>query len=373
MRYIFCGGGTAGHITPAVAIADAIRETDTDASILFIGREGGGENRAITNAGYPLRTVNVKGLQRRLSAENLRRASLMFGAIRESRRMIREFSPDIVIGTGGYVSGPVLYAARREGIPTVIHESNSTPGLVSRICSRFSDLVLLNFKETEAHLARAKKKITVGNPIRKSFTDISRAEARKRLGIRENELYILSLGGSGGASAINKAAVAVMRSHSSRSAGIRHTHVCGERYYSEAVKDSGAVFERKTKCTLVPYLDDIHVHIAASDIVISRCGAMTLSEICAVGGAAILIPSPNVTGDHQYKNARVIYDGGGCILIEEHELSERVLLDALRELGNNVRRRTELTERARAFFIPDAAKRSASEVISLAKSHSATE
>ncbi len=372
MRYIFCGGGTAGHITPAIAIAEKIAERDNNAEILFIGREGGDENRAVRNAGYSLKTLKIKGLQRRVSLEAVRRVFLALKAVKEAKEIISDFKPDVAVGTGGYVSWPVIRAAHKSGIPTAIHESNSVGGLVSRMCAGMCDCVMVNFKGTEACFPKHKSVRTVGNPIRRDFYELTRAEARRRLKLRDNELYILSLGGSGGSLAINSAVTSLMRGHTSKCKGIRHTHVSGEKYYREIIRRYPEFEKGKNGCKITPYLDSIPMHIAASDIIISRCGAMTISEICAVGGAAILIPSPNVTNDHQLKNARLIEEGGGCILIEERELTERALLDAVRRLEHSDALRQKLVMAARDFFVPDSAAVIADAVTELAKAHSAS-
>jgi UDP-N-acetylglucosamine--N-acetylmuramyl-(pentapeptide) pyrophosphoryl-undecaprenol N-acetylglucosamine transferase len=348
MKIVFCGGGTAGHVSPAIAIAEEMMK-DKNTEILFIGREGGRENEAIIRRGFKVEAIKIEGIERRLSLENIKRLLLAKKAIRTSKDYLRDFGADIVVGTGGYVSWPVIKAAKSLNLPTVIHESNASPGLVSRLLSRKCDLVLLNLDGAKNEFKYKENIRVVGNPVSEEFTSITRHTARKKLGLSDSKLLISSFGGSGGSRALNEVIIDIMNTHTSKNKNIVHIHSAGQKYFDEIKKRYPEYTSDKSRCCIKPYIKDMPTLLLASDIVITRCGAMTLSEISAVGTPAIMIPSPNVTGNHQHKNAKLFADGGAGILIEEKDLSERTLLDALRYLENNPRERRLMGEKMRGF------------------------
>ena len=349
MRIVFCGGGTAGHISPAIAIAEELMK-DKNTEILFIGREGGGENEAVIRRGYNIKTITIEGFERRLNFDNIKRLFLAEKAIRTSRRYLKDFSADIVVGTGGYVCWPVIKAAQRLNIPTVIHESNASPGLVSRLLSRKCDLVLLNLEGAKSRFKYKDNIRVVGNPISEDFSKTTRHAARKKIGISDSKLVISSFGGSGGSKALNDVIIDIMNSHSSKNKNIIHIHSSGKKYFEEIKKLYPEYTSDKSRCVIKPYIKDMPALLAASDIIITRCGAMTLTEISAAGVPAIMIPSPNVTGNHQYENAKLFAEGGAGIIIEEKDLSERTLLDALRHLENTPKERKVMGEKMREFY-----------------------
>ncbi len=365
MRILFCGGGTAGHITPALAIAESILEKRSDADIMFIGRECGDENRMIERRGFPLKTLSIRGFKRNISIENFQNILAVIEALKKSKKIIREFSPDVVVGTGGYVTWPVIKSAQKLNIPTVIHESNAAPGLVTKLLAPKCDRLLLNLPGTEKEFKKKKNVKIVGNPVRDEFLTLSKADARKRLGISGKEFLIVSFGGSGGARTMNDAAIALMRSHSANNRSIRHIHGCGNKYEKELKRDFPEFFRGKNGCIIKPYIDDMPTVIRAADAVISRCGAMTIAELSAVGVAAILIPSPNVTNNHQYKNAKLISDSGAAIMIEEKDLSERALLDAVTKLENDIHLRRSMCDGIRKFYVEGSEKFIRDEIFSL--------
>ena len=365
MRILFCGGGTAGHITPALAIAEAILGKCPDAEIVFVGREGGEENTMIERRGFMLRTVKIHGFTRDINLDNLKNLFTVAAALKKSKEIIKDFSPDAVVGTGGYVTWPVIKTAQRLNITTVIHEANACPGLVTKLLAPKCDRVLLNLRGTEKEFRKQKNIKIVGNPVREEFLSLTRAEARRRLGISGKEFLIVSFGGSGGARIMNDSAISLMRSHSANNKNVRHIHGCGNKYQKELKKEFPELFIGKNGCVIKPYIDDMPTVIRAADVVISRCGAMTLAELSAVGVASILIPSPNVTNNHPYKNAKHISNSGAAIMIEEKDLSERVLLDAVRKLENDINYRRALCEGIRKFHIEGSAERIGEEIISL--------
>ncbi len=361
MRLLLCGGGTAGHINPAVAVAEELTDTNPDSEILFVGREGGYENAIVTKAGFKLCTIKIQGIKRSLSLSNLKRIKNAIIAIKQAEKIIKEFMPDVILGTGGYVCWPLITAGRRLGIPTAIHESNITPGLTTRLLSKKCDLVFLNRNETKKYLNEKSKTKTVGNPLRKNFKKISRQDARQKLKINENELLILSFGGSIGAEKMNEVIIDVIRQYSSKDKNVKHIHAVGKRYFNK-------IKEEKNKyagCKILPFIDDMPTMMNAADIVICRCGAMTLSEICEVGVASILIPSPNVTGNHQYENGIHLKEKGGAILIEEKNLSTEALIKAINTLKNEKNGRKTRAKTLKALATPNSAKTIVSDLLSL--------
>lgn len=365
MRLLLCGGGTAGHITPAIAIAEELKKSHPDAQILFVGREGGKENEHVIKSGFKQKTLRVYGLKRSFSLENLNRVKNAIKAKGEAEKIIKDFGPDVVLGTGGYVCWPVITAARKMNIPTAMHESNVSPGLTTKLLSGKCDRILLNHDETKKMLRSSVRTVTVGNPIRADFNKISPKAARARMGITDEEILIVSFGGSIGAEKINEVILEVIKEHSSKAPGVKHIHATGRAYYERVKKEIG-----KTSfigCKILPYIDDMPSTLLAADIVICRCGAMTLSEISEAGVAAILIPSPNVTNNHQYKNATLFSRHSAGIVIEEKSLSKERLIEELKRLEIDKNGRKTRAKNIKAFSTPNAAKNIVNELFLLKK------
>lgn len=352
MKIIFTGGGTAGHINPAVSMIEEIRKQKKDADILFIGRRGGRENRILRTHHIAYEEIEVCGISRKFNLQNIKNVILALRARREAKEIIRKFSPDAVVGTGGYVSWPVISAARSLKIPTAIHESNMYPGLTTKLLARESDIVMLNNEKTKEFLPRAKQLTVVGNPLRESFLTITREGARRELGLSKNDVFIVSFGGSIGAEKLNEAVISLMRDFSEKKRNVRHIHGVGERYYKGIDKES--LPRKSSGCRIVPFIENMPLYLRAADIVISRCGAMTLSEVALVGTAAILIPSPNVTDNHQYKNAKILADAGAAILIEESALTKDTLLGTVTRLYSDKTERERLGNEISRFARPSA-------------------
>lgn len=365
MRLLLCGGGTAGHINPAIAIAEEMKKSYPESQILFVGREGGKENEHVIKSGFKQKTLKVYGLKRSFSVENINRIKNAIKARDEAEKIIKEFKPDVILGTGGYVCWPVITTGRKLNIPTAIHESNLYPGLTTKLLSAKCDKVLLNHNETKKYLGKRVQTVTVGNPIRSDFTKISPKAARSKLGITNEEILIVSFGGSIGAERINEVMIDVIKEHSSSEPGVRHIHATGRSYYEKVTKSLG-----KTSfggCKIVPYIEDMPTTLLAADIVICRCGAMTISEIAAAEVAAVLIPSPNVTNNHQYKNARLLSERSAATVIEEKNLLTEGLIKLLKQLENDKNGRKTQAKRLKSFFTPDAAKDIVKELFLLKK------
>ncbi len=355
MKILLTGGGTGGHVFPAVAIAEKIYEKYPAAEILFIGRAGGNENRAITEKKIPLMELEVRGIERRLTLNNIKSLVLAIQALGKAKKIIREFAPDAVIGTGGYVCWPVLRAAQLLGIKTLIHESNVYPGLVTRLSSNHCDAVLLNHGETKRYLKKSANCFVVGNPLRKSFSEMTKDKARRAIGINENEVLIVSFGGSGGAKILNDFSIKLMNNYSRKSPNIRHIHAAGKKYYDALSKAEKT--NKKGGSKILPYIDNMPTVLTAADIVICRAGAITLSEIAAAKSPAILIPSPNVTDKHQCKNAHHLASCGAAIMIEEKDLTQEILFEKVKMLAENESERKKLSKCIQRFAISDSAER----------------
>ena len=323
MKVLFSGGGSGGHISPALAMADIIKMNIPDVEIAFVGTPNGIENSLIPQAGYKLYHVEVEGIRRKISVENARALYLAFTSIGKAKKVIKEFGPDIVIGTGGYACWPALSAAAEMGIPTLVHESNAIPGMAVRKLQNKVDVVLTNFESTAELLSPTANVVNVGNPLRAACSTISKAEARARLGIDESvKLVTLSFGGSLGAPAINRAACEMMAHFAKDKRAVKCFHVGGKRYYENACNFFAAYdLERDSRFVLMEYTSDLPLYMAAADVVICRAGAMTLTEIARMGKASIIIPSPNVADNHQYKNAKALSDENAAIVISEDELN----------------------------------------------------
>ena len=323
MKVLFSGGGSGGHISPALAMADIIKMNIPDVEIAFVGTPKGIENSLIPQAGYKLYHVEVEGIRRKISVENARALYLAFTSIGKAKKVIKEFGPDIVIGTGGYACWPALSAAAELGIPTLVHESNAIPGMAVRKLQNKVDVVLTNFESTAELLSPTANVVNVGNPLRAACSTISKAEARARLGIDEGvKLVTLSFGGSLGAPAINRAACEMMAHFAKDKRAVKCFHVGGKRYYENACNFFAAYdLERDSRFVLMEYTSDLPLYMAAADVVICRAGAMTLTEIARMGKASIIIPSPNVADNHQYKNAKALSDENAAIVISEDELN----------------------------------------------------
>ncbi|MBR2971834.1 MAG: undecaprenyldiphospho-muramoylpentapeptide beta-N-acetylglucosaminyltransferase [Clostridia bacterium] len=348
MRVLLCGGGTAGHVMPAIAIGEIIEKNFPGATIAFAGREGGGENEAYSKTKHRLYTIDIKGLSRSISLNNAKTFFKLIKSGRNARSIISNFNPDIIIGTGGYVCYPFIRQGQRMKIKTVIHESNVSPGLVTRLLGGRCDQLLLNLEGTKSYLRKTSNISVVGNPTRSGFSAITKSEARQRLRIPDGQKLILSFGGSLGAEMINEAVIGFMYRYASNNKSIYHIHATGKIYF-EKVKDKyPELFEKWRNIKVVPYIDDMPLFLSAADLAITRSGAMTVSELLRCGTPSILIPSPNVTANHQYVNADYMQKIGASILIEEKDMSVERLRNEIMSLISDPSRIKHMSECARA-------------------------
>lgn len=347
MRAVLTGGGTGGHIYPAVAICEAIKKEEPESEILFMGTEHGLEKDIIPRLGYRIEFVKARGLSRKNPLKNLRTAVEYLEGYARAKKILKEFRPDVVVGTGGYVCAPVIKAASSLGISCYIHEQNAYPGLTNKLLEKDCEKVFIAFSEAAEYFKDKEKILRVGNPVRASFFEGGRREAREKLNIEQDKFVILSIGGSLGAERINKAVRALcesVRNGGDTLLAFENTELIvssGRRYYEEMKDLAGE------SVAVSPYIENMDDYVKAADLVISRSGALALSELLAAGRASILVPSPNVTGNHQYHNAKSAADRGAAILIKEKELTDELLLETVAGLRAD-RARLEAMEREAA-------------------------
>lgn len=375
MRVLITGGGTGGHVNPALAIANTIKQNDPDAVIAYVGTKRGIENKLVPKAGYPMYYVDVKGIKRSLSPSNIKAAYLALTSPIKAKKIIREFKPDIVVGTGGYVSWPVVKAASQMGIPTALHESNAIAGVAVKMLQKSVDRIYLNFEKTGESLTCDRAKLMkVGNPILGGFSSMTREEARAKLGIPDKYKYvILSYAGSMGAEKVNDAVLCLMREFTAKHPEVYHIHATGSielELCTSQFKEMG--LDKCENIELCEYIYDMPVRMAAADITINRAGAMTISELAATGKCSIFIPSPNVAENHQYKNAKVLSDAGAAALFEEKELVDgaKSLIEEVEKLlsDGGEKLRAERSEKIRQFAVSDANKLIYNDLVKLAQS-----
>jgi len=333
MRIIMTGGGTGGHIYPAIAIADEIKERNPGAEILFVGTEKGLEKTIVPENGYPIKFVKASGLNRKKILKNFKVLMESMSGISQAKSIIREFKPDVVIGTGGYVCGPVALAAKRMGIRVFIQEQNASPGLTNKLLAKHAEKIFLGFEEAGQHFKEKEKLVFSGNPVRKSFYGADREKARALLGIDENSFVILSFGGSQGAEKINEVMIEVS-SVISGMEGFSVLFVTGRKHHENILKQFEKT-ELSKNIRIIPYMEQSDIYISACDVVISRAGALTVTEIAVCGRPAIFIPSVNVTGNHQHYNAKAMTDKGDYQLIPEKDLNADALINAAIRVKNN--------------------------------------
>lgn len=317
MKILFTGGGTMGHVTPALAMAEEILDRSKENECVFVGRSGGRENDVIQKRGYPLHTLEVSGILGKGPVEVVSSLSKLQKARKTARELLGRISPDAVVGTGGYVCYPIVTEAAKRKIPVLLHESNATPGLTTRLLARKAQIVMLGIAGSEDAFGRGVKTVYTGTPVRRELYGCTQESAKRRLGLTGRRV-ILTFGGSLGAECLNALFLRLWRE-----ACTKHTvwiHASGTRYY-DTVLETVAKEKSCDRYRLLPFIDDMPTYLCAADAVISRAGACTIAEEEAVGLYPLLIPSPNVTGNHQYHNAKRLADEGRAILVEESQLT----------------------------------------------------
>ena len=363
MNLIFTCGGTAGHINPAIAVANMMKQRYPDCNILFIGATGRMEEKLVPQAGFAIRCLPGSGLSRgkNLAAikKNLYAVKCVLDAVKESRRIIREFQPDAVIGTGGYASFPALYAAQSMGIPTCVHEANAVPGVTTKLAANKADRVLVAFEESVKHYKNPKKVEVVGMPVRREFLSTRKEDARQELGLSDGKV-VVSAFGSQGAKMMNEAVADMIPMEQRDGFPFHHIHATGsfgKEWMPKRVKDNGVDFENCPALDIREYIYNMPTVMAAADVVIGRAGSATCNEIAASGTPCILIPSPNVTNNHQEKNARVLEEAGGAVVLLEKDCTPEKLYSLVTELLADEGRRAEMGSKLRRMIRNDSTER----------------
>ena len=373
MNVIFTCGGTAGHINPAIAVANILKQRKPDCKILFIGAEGHMEEKLVPAAGYELVTLPGSGLSRKLNfagiKKNINAVKCVINAVTKCRKIIRDFDADVIVGTGGYASFPAIYAGAKLGIPTVVHESNALPGLTTKLAAGVATKVLVCFEESVKHYKHPENVEVVGMPVRQEFITTGKTEAKKLLGLEDVQV-VVSAFGSQGAKVMNENMAGIFPLEQEDGFPFHHIHAVGSfgwGWMPEKVKNAGVDYENCERIDMREYIYNMPTVMAAADVVIGRAGSATCNEIAATGTPCILIPSPNVTGNHQEKNARVLEAAGGAVVVLEKDCTPEVLYAEIQGLLVDEQRREEMAKALRGLVKIDSAERICDMVEELAK------
>ena len=362
MNVVFTCGGTGGHINPAIAVANIWKERHPESKILFIGGRGNMEEELVPKAGYELKVFPAYGIER---GKNLKALRMNFKAVRSTlyaigqcKKIFREFKPDVIVGTGGYASFPALMAGAQMGIPTCVHEANAMPGLTTRLIADKVDKVLVCFPESAKHYRHPEKVEVVGMPVRREFIFTKKEDARKTLGL-DSRPVIVSTFGSQGARVMNEMTAKLFRLEQDAGFPYQHIHAVGSYGWSwmpDYVRDQGVDMENPS-IMMKEYIYNMPEVMAAADVVISRAGAGSCNEIAASGTPCVLIPSPNVTDNHQEKNARALAETGGAVLLLEKDCTAETMLEKIRQILADKDNYSRMTKALQNMVIPDCADR----------------
>ena len=375
MNVIFTCGGTGGHINPAIAVANILKERNPDAKILFIGAQGHMEEKLVPAAGFELVTLPGSGLSRKLNLagikKNINAVRCVLSAVGKCRKIIRDFEADVIVGTGGYASFPAIYAGAKLGVPTVVHESNALPGLTTKLAAGVATKVLVCFEESVKHYKNPEQVEVVGMPVRREFLTGNKQKARRELGIDDGKNVVVSAFGSQGAKVMNETMADMMPLEQAAGFPFHHIHATGsfgKEWMPKRVKDNGVDYENCPMLDIREYIYNMPTVMAAADVIIGRAGSATCNEIAAAGVPCILVPSPNVTGNHQEKNARVLEKDGGAVVVLEKDCTPEKMYELVKELLSDETRRENMTKALHGLVKSDSAERICDMVEELAKS-----
>ena len=363
MNVIFTCGGTGGHINPAIAVANMMKERHPDINILFIGAQGRMEEKLVPQAGYEIKCLPGSGLSRKLNLsgikQNVKAAKNVLTAVSACKKIIKEFKPDVIVGTGGYASFPALYAGSSMGIPTCVHESNAVPGVTTKMAAARASRVLVSFPESAQYYRNQDKVEVVGMPVRKEFILTGKEEAKAQLGL-DHRPVVVSAFGSLGARMMNFAVADMFKLEKEDNFPFQHIHATGSfgwEWMPEHVASLDVDVNGDNGIDMREYIYNMPTVMAAADVIISRAGASTCNEIGASGTPSILIPSPNVTNNHQEKNARILEKRGAALVILEPECTADGVMQKLRELLSNADACSEMSAQLRNMAVLDSAER----------------
>ena len=372
MRVLFTCGGTAGHVNPAVALAQMFQTRNSGCEVLFVGADGGMETRLVPKEGYPIETVTITNFRRSLSpasiGHNVRTLLNMNKSRKQANAILDRFQPDLVVGTGGYASYPMVKAAARAGIPTAVHESNMVPGLTTKMLESYADVIMVGFEDCRQHYKHPERIAVTGTPVRGDFFRLSREEARKKLGFDDEAPLVVSFWGSLGASHMNECMVDFFRREDAEGYPFRHIHAVGKGGWEameQKLRELG--LPKSDRLDVRQYIYDMDVVMAAADVVLCRAGASTISELTALGKPTVMVPSPYVTNNHQEKNARLLEKHGGAVVITEPESTGDGLYDAVSAILSDNEKRTSMARAMKELGIPDATARIYDTVMALVR------
>ena len=356
MKIIVSGGGTGGHIYPALSFINYLKTVEPDVSVLYIGTQKGLESKIVPENGIAFQTIDIQGFKRSLSPENIKTVYKFFKSVSDAKKIIKAFQPDVVIGTGGYVAGPVIYAAAKLKIPTIVHEQNSIPGVTNKFLSRYATRVALAFQEAGSFFP-SKKTVFTGNPRAQEVADLTdSSHVLCQYGLRTDKKTIVIFGGSRGALKINTAVVEALPELATKAYQI--LYASGEIYYNDPeFSDIFTAYNEKENIKIVPYINNMVEVLNDANLILSRAGATTLAEITALGLPSILIPSPYVTADHQTKNAEALENAGAAIMIKNAELTGTSIVGAIDSLLLDDVKYRQMAENALREGVPDASER----------------
>ena len=363
MNVIFTCGGTGGHINPAIAVANALKERHPDCNILFIGCIGEMEEKLVPKAGFPNKTVQCAGFSRKLDKNgikwNIKAIGIIRRAIKSCRQIIADFKPDVIVGTGGFASYPTMKAGSAMGIPVMVHEANAVPGLTTKTIAAKATKVMVSFEESAQYYHHPERVKAVGMPVRREFITTNKAEARAKLGLDQRPVVVTAFG-SLGAKAMNHMVADLMKLEQEAGYPFQHIHATGAggfKWMPEHLKELGVCYNDGKGLDLREYIYDMPTVMAAADVIISRAGASTCNEIAASGTPCILIPSPNVTNNHQEKNARVLEKRGAAIVVCEPDCTAEGVFRTIQELLSHDQRRKDMSVALRNMAVLDSAER----------------
>ena len=373
MRVIFTCGGTAGHINPAISVAKLLQARRPDAEILFVGAEDGMENKLVPREGFRLETLKISNYQRKLTPKgiwhNLVTLKNLRGSLKKADRILKEFRPDVIVGTGGYASYPMLKQGARRGVPTAVHEANAMPGLTTRMVADTAARIMVCFPESRDYYKNPERVQVVGMPVREDFLYTKRADARRALGLGDEPL-VISAWGSLGAREMNRMITDFMLLEVQNGCPWRHIHATGSygwRWMPDWAKEHGLDLEAHPQLEMREYIYNMPQLMAAADLIITRAGASTLNEIQAAGTPCIIVPSPNVTDNHQEKNARVLERHKAAVVLTEPGLTAQALYEAADALLRDAPRRESMRSALHEMAVVDSAERICQTVLDLAK------
>lgn len=375
MKIVFTCGGTAGHVNPALALAGLIKERKPDSEILFVGAHRGIEKQLIESAGWPFRTVEISSFHRSLAPKEIKHNLIslrnLLRSPGEAKALLKEFPADLVVGTGGYASYPMIRAASSLGIPAAVHESNAIPGLTTRLLEKHADLIMVGFEECRKNYRHPDKVLVTGTPVRGDFFRLTRKQAKQKLGMDDGRPLIVSFFGSLGAAEMNREMARFLALEARNGLPFHHVHGAGAigcQRMGGYLRDEKVDLSRTPELEVREYIQNMSELMRAADLVICRAGASTISELTALGVPAVIIPSPNVTHNHQESNARVLADAGGAVMILEKDSSGQRLYDTASDILHDEARRKAMSAAMSSLGTIDAAEKILDAVMALVRS-----